>query len=287
MKFRELRKKLKWLVLETRGFYEGINFENIKAEKRFKRLVAEWMFYLKEYKKLRVRSFKDLFREQQELKFPITIEECWGTFSLWITIVDNKGTEYYMEKTNIFCYDGLEDYRIGKRERIIPDISFVERDFHYKISKDGIILTETEKWKSNNYDANPDTKVKFCFDSDDTTEAIISNPFTSNEKIKIRYQTINTEFDEKVEKYLLDINEKYWYYYDVFPALEWMLSVIAIKNVSLSIAAEVDGNTYSEVVIDNGIVQKYTKTERISEGWHRTSIDVFAKSLEDFLAERN
>lgn len=282
MKFRELRKILTRWGLETRGFYEGINFENIKVEKRFKSLVAEWMFYLKEYKKLRVRSFKDLFREQQELKFPITIEECRGTFSLSITIVDNRGIAYYMSKDGIFLYNGLESYIIGRRDTIIPEISFIDRDFHYKISKDGLILTETEKWKSN-----PDTKVKFCFDSDDTTEAIISNPFTSNEKIKIRYQTINTEFDEKVEKYLFDINEKYWYYYDVFPVLEWMLSVMAIKNVSLSIAAEVDGNTYSEVVIDNGIVQKYTKTERISEGWHRTSIDVFAKSLEDFLAERN
>lgn len=287
MKFRELRKILTRWGLETRGFYEGINFENIKAEKRFKSLVAEWIFYLKEYKKLRVRSFKDLFMELKEIEFPIEIKECYGTFGLRTTIVDNKGTEYYMEKTNIFCYDGLEDYRIGKRERIIPDISFVERDFHYKISKDGIILTETEKWKSNNYDANPDTKVKFCFDSDDTTEVILANPYTSNRKMKIQYPTMNTKFDEKVEKYLFDINEKYWYYYDVFPVLEWILSVIPSQNVSLSIAAEVDGNTYSEVVIDNGIVQKYTKTERISEGWHRTSIDVFAKSLEDFLAERN
>ena len=287
MKFRELRKILTRWGLETRGFYEGINFENIKAEKRFKSLVAEWIFYLKEYKKLRVRSFKDLFMELKEIEFPIEIKECYGTFGLRTTIVDNKGTEYYMEKTDILLYHGIERYLIGRRDTIIPEISFIDRDFHYKISKDGLILTKKEKWKSNLYDANPDTKVKFCFDSDDTTEAIISNPFTSKEKIKIRYQTINTEFDEKVEKYLFDINKKYWYYYDVFPVLEWMMTAIPSQNISLSIAAEVDGNTYSEVVIDNGIVQKYTKTERISEGWHRTSIDVFAKSLEDFLAERN
>lgn len=287
MKFRELRKILTRWGLETRGFYEGINFENIKAEKRFKSLVAEWIFYLKEYKKLRVRSFKDLFMELKEIEFPIEIKECYGTFGLRTTIVDNKGTEYYMEKTGIFLYNGIESYILGRRDTIIPEISFIDRDFHYKISKDGIILTETEKWKSNNYNDNPDTKVKFLFNSKDTTEVLLTNPYSDNRKIKIQYPTINTEFDEKVQEYLFDINEKYWYYYNIFPVLEWMLSVIAIKNVSLSIAAEVDGNTYSEVVIDNGIVQKYTKTERISEGWHRTSIDVFAKSLEDFLAERN
>ena len=287
MKFRELRKILTRWGLETRGFYEGINFENIKAEKRFKSLVAEWIFYLKEYKKLRVRSFKDLFMELKEIEFPIEIKECYGTFGLRTTIVDNKGTEYYMEKTGIFLYNGIERYILGRRDTIIPEISFIDRDFHYKISKDGIILTETEKWKSNNYDANPDTKVKFLFNSKDTTEVLLTNPYSDTRKIKIQYSTMNTEFDEKVQEYLFDINEKYWYYYNIFPVLEWMLSVIAIKNVSLSIAAEVDGNTYSEVIIDNGIVQKYTKTERISEGWHRTSIDVFAKSLEDFLAERN
>lgn len=287
MKFRELRKILTRWGLETRGFYEGINFENIKAEKRFKSLVAEWIFYLKEYKKLRVRSFKDLFMELKEIEFPIEIKECYGTFGLRTTIVDNKGTEYYMEKTGIFLYNGIERYILGRRDTIIPEISFIDRDFHYKISKDGIILTETEKWKSNNYDANPDTKVKFLFNSKDTTEVLLTNPYSDTRKIKIQYSTMNTEFDEKVEKYLFDINEKYWYYYDVFPVLEWMMSAIPGQNISLSIAAEVDGNTYSEVVIDNGIVQKYTKTERISEGWHRTSIDVFAKSLEDFLAERN
>lgn len=287
MKFRELRKILTRWGLETRGFYEGINFENIKAEKRFKSLVAEWIFYLKEYKKLRVRSFKDLFMELKEIEFPIEIKECYGTFGLRTTIVDNKGTEYYIEKTGIFLYNGIENYIVGRRDTIIPEISFIDRDFHYKISKDGIILTEKEKWKANSYNDNPDTKVKFLFNSKDTTEVLLTNPYSDNRKIKIQYSTMNIEFDEKVQEYLFDINEKYWYYYDIFPVLEWMLSVIAIKNVSLSIAAEVDGNTYSEVVIDNGIVQKYTKTERISEGWHRTSIDVFAKSLEDFLAERN
>lgn len=287
MKFRELRKILTRWGLETRGFYEGINFENIKAEKRFKSLVAEWIFYLKEYKKLRVRSFKDLFMELKEIEFPIEIKECYGTFGLRTTIVDNKGTEYYIEKTGIFLYNGIENYIVGRRDTIIPEISFIDRDFHYKISKDGIILTEKEKWKANSYNDNPDTKVKFLFNSKDTTEVLLTNPYSDNRKIKIQYPTMNIEFDEKVQEYLFDINEKYWYYYNIFPVLEWMLSVIAIKNVSLSIAAEVDGNTYSEVVIDNGIVQKYTKTERISEGWHRTSIDVFAKSLEDFLAERN
>ena len=284
MKFRELRKILTRWGLETRGFYEGINFENIKAEKRFKSLVAEWIFYLKEYKKLRVRSFKDLFMELKEIEFPIEIKECYGTFGLWTTIVDNKGTEYYMEKSGIFLYHGIESYIIGRRDTIIPEISFIDRDFHYKISKDGIILNETEKWKSNNYD-NTDTKVKFLFNSKDTTEVLLTNPYSDNRKIKIQYPTMNTEFDEKVQEYLFD--KKNWHYYDVFPVLEWMLSVIPSQNISLSITAEVDDEICSEIDVVQGIVQRYAKTEIINEGERRTSIDVFAKSLEDFLAERN
>lgn len=62
---------------------------------------------------------------------------------------------------------------------------------------------------------------------------------------------------------------------------------ISTEKVSLSIIAEVEGNVCSEVSIINGIVQKYTKTEIISEGEVRTEKTIFAKDLEEFLAEKN
>lgn len=63
--------------------------------------------------------------------------------------------------------------------------------------------------------------------------------------------------------------------------------IIHTEKVSLSIIAEVEGNICSEVSIINGIVQKYTKTEIISEEEVRISKTIFAKDLEEFLAEKN
>lgn len=285
MGFTEMKKPFFRLRLETSGFYEGITFESRKVEKKLKKIVTEWLLGLKEYKKIRVGSFKDLFRELHEIEFPITIVECWGTLNLKATIIDNKGIAYYMLKDCILGYDGLESYILGRRD-IIPGTLVLDRDFHYKISKDGTItLIKTGVMKSKEDVTNANTVVDFFFDSEKhTTEAKLKS-YTSKDRIKIQYPTIGGEFDQKVQEYLFNVNEKY-YYYDVFPILKWMLSTISGQNGSLSITAEVDGDICSEVDIVQGIVQRYTKTEIISEGDRKTEIEVFSKKLEDFLAER-
>lgn len=285
MEFRKIRKALFRARLEISGFYDGVTFQGKNVEKKVKKVLAEWMFCLKEYKEIRVECFKDLFSKLHEMAFPIKIEEGYGS-SLNIIIIDNKGTEYYMTKRGIYVYNDMESYIIGRRNGLLEPL--VDRDFHYKISKDGTItLIETGAMKLKEDVTNDDIVVDFCFDSKEhTTEATLKS-YASNSKIKMKYTTMDDEFDKKVQEYLFNVNEKNYYYYDVFPILKWMLSTLPSQNVSLSITAEVDDEICSEVDVVQGIVQRYAKTEIINEGEYRTSIDVFAKRIEDFLAERS
>lgn len=285
MKFRKIRKALFRARLEISGFYDGVTFQGKNVEKKVKKVLAEWMFCLKEYKEIRVECFKDLFSKLHEVAFPIKIEEGYGS-SLNIIIIDNKGTEYYMIKRGIYVYNDMESYIIGRRNGLLEPL--VDRDFHYKISKDGTItLIETGAMKLKEDVTNDDIVVDFCFDSKEhTTEATLKS-YASNSKIKMKYTTMDDEFDKKVQEYLFNVNERSYYYYDVFPILKWMLLILPSQNVSLSISLEVDSEICSKVDIVQGIVQKYTKTEIINEGERRTSIDVFAKRIEDFLAERS
>lgn len=285
MKFRKIRKALFRARLEISGFYDGVTFQGKNVEKKVKKVLAEWMFCLKEYKEIRVECFKDLFSKLHEVAFPIKIEEGYGS-SLNIIIIDNKGTQYYMIKRGIYVYNDMESYIIGRRNGLLEPL--VDRDFHYKISKDGTItLIETGAMKLKEDVTNDDIVVDFCFDSKEhTTEATLKS-YASNSKIKMKYTTMDDEFDKKVQEYLFNVNEKNYYYYDVFPILKWMLSTLPSQNVSLSITAEVDDEICSEVDVVQEIVQRYAKTEIINEGEYRTSIDVFAKMIEDFLAERS
>lgn len=285
MKFRKIRKALFRARLEISGFYDGVTFQGKNVEKKVKKVLAEWMFCLKEYKEIRVECFKDLFSKLHEVAFPIKIEEGYGS-SLNIIIIDNKGTEYYMIKRGIYVYNDMESYIIGRRNGLLEPL--VDRDFHYKISKDGTItLIETGAMKLKEDVTNDDIVVDFCFDSKEhTTEATLKS-YASNSKIKMKYTTMDDEFDKKVQEYLFNVNEKNYYYYDVFPILKWMLSTLPSQNVSLSITAEVDDEICSKIDVVQGIVQRYAKTEIINEGERRTSIDVFAKRIEDFLAERS
>lgn len=284
MKFRKIKKTLFRARLEISGFYDGVTFQRKNVKKKVKKVLAEWMFCLREYKKIRVGCFKELFSELHEMAFPIKIEESYGS-NLNIIIIDNKGTKYYMINRGIYVYNDMESYIIGRRNSLLEPL--VDRDFNYKISKDGTIrLTETGAMRLKADATNDEIVVDFCFDSKKhTTEAILKS-YTSNYKIKMQYPTMDDVFDKKVQEYLFNVSEKNYYYYDIFPILKWMLSIISRKNVFLSITAEVDGEICSEVNIMEGIVQRYTKTEIIDEGERRTEIEVFSKKLEDFLAER-
>lgn len=108
MRFKKMRLALSRKRLEKNDFYEEITFEDKVVSKNVKKIVAEWMFLLEEYKKIRIERFKELFSELHEIVFPIKIKKSYyssGSFD--IIIVDNESKEYYMSKRSIYYYNDI------------------------------------------------------------------------------------------------------------------------------------------------------------------------------------
>lgn len=287
MNFREMQLAVLRTRLEKSYFYEDIIFENKFINKRVKESISNWMFNLEKFKKIKIKKFKDLFSEFSEIVFPIKIVDSYGyRYGLDIIIIDNEGKKYYMLKIDIWKYDEMETYSIGRRNSPLEPL--IDREFCYKISKDNTItLMEIGAMKLKPDGTNDDILVNFCYNSqNNTTVATVSVSKTTKE-MKIHYPTMNNDFDKKILEYLFHINEGNFYYYDVFPILKWMLLTISEEDVSLSITAEIEKEIYSEIYIVNGIVQIYTKTEIINEEEMRINKVIFAKRLEEFLTKRN
>lgn len=284
MKFRKLRITLLRRKIEKSNFYEEIIFENKIVEKNVKKILAEWMASLQEYKQIRVKKFKDLFVELNEIIFPIRIKDSYGYKSIDIIFLDAEGKEYYMLKRNLYDYYTMETYIIGRRNSSLEPL--VDRDFHYKICEDkSIALIETGAMQLKQDGTNGDIVVDFCPNSiERTTEAKLSS-YKQKRKIKIKYPMMSEELDKMVLSFLFNINEATWYYYNVFPILKWIAAVIPDKQVSISIIAEIEEKIYSEIEVVNGIVKKYTITEIINEGEIHIIEKVFSKDLKEFLTE--
>lgn len=286
MNFRKLRMALLRIRLDKSDFYEDIIFEKKLVNEDVKRIVAEWMTNLQNYKQIRVEKFKDLFNELDEIIFPIKIKESYSYRCLEIEFLDNEGKEYYMSKRNLYNYYDIETYIIGRKNSLLEPL--VDRDFHYKISEDKtIILTETGAMRLKQDGTDDDIVVEFCYDSEKhTTEAKLKS-YVSTNKIKIKYPTMSDEFDKMVLVFLFDSNETKWYYYNVFPILKWIAETISDEKVSISITAEIEGEICSEIDVVNGIVQKYTTTEIKNEGELHIIKKIFAKDLKIFLTENS
>lgn len=288
MKFRKLKSVLFRIKLIFSNFYEDITFADKIVKKNVKSILAKWMFYLANYKEIRIGKFKELFSELNEIVFPIQIKDCYGYDSLDILIIDNEGKEYYMSKrnTSIYGYNEVGTYIIRRRNSSLEPL--VDRDFHYEISEEkNIVLRETGAMRLKPDGTSYNVVVDFCFDSQKHTTEARLHSYTSSNTIKLCYPTMACEFDTKVLNFLFDINENNFCYYDVFPILKWLLLRLPNEGISLSITTEVEEEICSEIDVVNGIVHRYIKTEITSEGGMKTSKVIFYKKLEDFLAENS
>ena len=284
MKFRKLRMVLLRIRLKTRKFYKNIIFENKSVSKKCKRSIANWIFNLQYYRQIKVENFRDLFSQLNEIVFPITIQKSYSYFGLNIIFLDNEGKEYYMIKENF--YDDIETYIIGRRNSSLEPL--IDRDFHYKISKDGtIMLMETGAMLLKKDGKNDGIVVDFSYNAEKHTTKVKLKSYTSKRKICIEYPTKNDKFDKMVLRFLFNIYEKTEYYYNVFPILKMMLQELATEKVSISITAESEGEICSEVEVVNGIVKKYTQTKIINEREMTRNKNILEKDLKDFFKENS
>lgn len=277
--FRKLKVALMRKKLEQSDFFEGVSFTGDIIKEEIQKGVARWMFDLKKYKQIEIKKFKDLFSDS-EVTFPIEIE--WAMFTTYINIniIDAYGNKYYMSNENAYDYHRISEYSIGKRNDSSEPL--IDKELCYRICKDGTNeLIKTIFLKLNQDGSNSDTIGEIYFD--DITRITICSNYN---KIKVEYPKRTEEFDEEVIKYLFECIETKWYYYDVYPILKWMVGEMK-EHMSVHIVAEINGEIFSEIEIEDDIVKKYTSTQIISEEEMHTLKKVFVKELNEFLLENN
>lgn len=265
----------------TGNFYEDIIFKVDSTELKMRML--KWCDNLQKYKGLKINQFKDLLLPLNEIVLPIKINNVFCSKSgrrFDIDFTDNEGKEYYMIQDTLYAYNKVNTYIIGRRNSKLETL--LDREFTFEISEDNIQLIESAVLKLREDGKNDEIAVDFIYNlEEDITQATLKS-YVTNRIIKIQYPTIDMEFDKDVLEFLFKINEKHWYYYDVFPILRW-ISTILEKPICVSIIAEVEKEVTSEIDVVKGKVQKYTLTEIINEGEVHITKKIFSKDLEEFL----
>lgn len=257
-------------------FYEDVFFKEGKSE--LKEFMSKWTIKLQKYKQITIKKFKDLLIPIEEIVFPIEIDYVFSRKNILdAKFTDNEGKSYYI-MVNIYDYNELNTYVVGRRNSKIEPL--IDRDFNLEITKEKINLIETGLLKLK----EDDEVVEFYYNNENSTTEAKLKSYSSNETLKIQYKTMNADFDKKVAEFLFSSNGEHWYYYNVFPILEWITKILE-QNVSIFIKAEVDKEVYSEIEIEDGIVHKYTKTEIVNEGEMHIIKVIFAKNLNEFLEE--
>lgn len=263
----------------TGNFYEDITFKGNSNE--LKMYMLKWCDNLQKYKELKINQFKDLLLPLNEVVLPVKIKNVFcGIGSLHLDFTDSQGKEYYMIKDSLYDYNRMNIYTIGRRNSKLEPL--LDREFTFEISEDNIQLIGSAVLKLREDGKNDEIAVDFIYNlEEDITQATLKS-YVTNRIIKIQYPTIDMEFDKDVLEFLFKINEKHWYYYDVFPILRW-ISTILEEPICVSITAEVEKEITSEIDVVKGKVQKYTLTEIINEGEVHITKKILSEDLEEFL----
>lgn len=270
--------------LEKDNFYEDIIIENECISKEVKKIIARWMYNLQYSKRIRIKKFKDLFKELDEIVFPINIDWGAGIYSIKIIFQDKCGENYYMHADNIYGWNEMNCYSIGRRNGLIEP--FIDREFCFQINKDSVIeLEKSHALHMKSDGKNDNILVDFCYNKEkDVTEATLQVKESARE-IKIIYPVINEYIDSKILKHFIN-SEKNWYYYNVLPIVNWLKETIDIKDkLSFSIIAKIGEQIFSEIEVVDNIVQKYTMTEVMKEDELNIITKIFAQDLKEFLQE--
>ena len=227
--------------LVTKNFYEDVTIKGNSIE--LKMHILEWCNNLQKYKELKINQFKDLLLPLNEITLPVKINNVFcGIGSLHLDFTDSEGKKYYMIQDTLYDYNTMNTYTIGRRNSKLEPV--LDRDFTFKILEDNIELIASGVLKLKEDGKNDEIAVDFRYNKEeDITQATLKS-YVANRTIKIQYPTMGMEFDKDVLEFLFKINEEHWYYYDVFPILRW-ISTILEEPICVSITAEVEKETTS------------------------------------------
>lgn len=263
----------------TGNFYEDIIFKvdstNLKMH------ILKWCDNLQKYKGLKINQLKDLLLPLNEIALPVKVSYIFCEYGkVYIGFTDNEGKKYYMVKDDIYNYNKINTYILGRRNSKLEPL--LEREFTFEISEDNIQLIKLSVSKIREDGNNDEMLVNFIYNpEEDITQATLKS-YVANRTIKIQYPTMGMEFDKDVLEFLFKNNEENWYYYDVFQILRWISGILE-KPISVSIIAEVEKEITSEIEVVKGKVQKYTLTQIINEGEIHITKKILSKDLEEFL----
>ena len=245
------------------NFFENVCCDNKQTEKE----ILYWMFWLHR-KGISINKFSDLFGKFINIQFPIKVSS-WGNRLL--TIVDNHDDVYDITYSP-YNYKKLETYSIG------GEMSPFSKEITFQLTrKNEIILREIGALQLNEDNTNKEDSFSLVYDyQKNTTTAMIKQ---ENSEIEIVYQQ-NQELDNVVLFYLFEIAPK-CYFDDVFPIL---IGIRELGELNLiSIKATKHSEISSELVITDGIVKKYSFTEKFSDSEVCLHQKTFSQNVKEFI----
>lgn len=261
MKFRGLKKRSFRKNLERRAFYDRVNFETDEL----KETITEWVFNLWEIKGIKIHKFIDLFTDlYDDVVFPIRIREFrLSEYMTWneidknslldgkvkIIVVDREDKEFYMD-INRDC-SNINKYSVGMRDKN------VDRKLKYRILPPSkIILQALEAIGTNKSGINQKIKYSIYYDMEEILAK--KRDIKKGGELTIRYKAKSFEKDEEIITILsrtqVDIN-------NVVSLFFKLLEILEDKDDIISIQSNVNGNVYSELLINDGMVLRYSYTE--------------------------
>lgn len=263
----------------TESFYEDITFKVNSTELKMR--ILKWCDNLEKYRGLKINQFKDLLLPLNEIVLPVKINNVFcGMSMLDIDFTDSEGKKYYMIQDTFYDYNTMNTYTIGRRNSKLEPL--IDRDFTFKILEDNIELIASGVLKLKEDGKNDEIAVDFQYNKEENLTQATLKSYVVNRTIKIQYPTMDMEFDKDVLEFLFKINEEHWHYYDVFSILRW-ISTILKEPICVSIIAEVEKETTSEIDVVKGKVQKYKVTQIINKGEVHITKKIFSRDLEEFL----
>lgn len=288
MKFRKVQLELVRSKLDESDFYEDIIFANDTVKEVAQKKIASWMLSLEicETVQAEIKKFKELFSKVDGISFPIEIQNSNSSlFSIDISIVDRNGKKYYISKDDIYDYYNITEYYIGRRNTTTK--SYIDYENCYKICKNEVIKKLKATVVKINLDGTNKESIYETYYNQQNNMQVIEFLENEKRKIKIEYQIVSKEIGKKIFEDFLELDDTKWYYYDVFAIFKWVVNKMEDSDMnSLHIIAEIDNEVYSEIKMVDNIVQTYTTTQVIREDEMHIIKKLFAKKLEEFLAEK-